>query len=62
MQTHILLRQGSVVFKDVAVSFSEEEWVLLDDLQRPLYRRTMMEIFVVMASLGKGVLSGQNCL
>lgn len=51
-----------MVFKDVAVTFSEEEWVLLDDSQRLLYHRTMMEIFAVMASLGKGVLSGQNCL
>lgn len=55
------LWQGCVVFKDVAVSFSDEERLLLDDLQRLLYRRTMMEIFVIIVSLGKGVLSAQNC-
>uniref|UniRef100_A0A8C8UE20 Uncharacterized protein n=1 Tax=Peromyscus maniculatus bairdii TaxID=230844 RepID=A0A8C8UE20_PERMB len=41
-----------VAFKDVAIYFSEEEWTLLDDSQRFLYCRVMMEIFVMVTSLG----------
>lgn len=47
-------------FKDVAIYFSEEEWTLLDDSQRLLYHSVMMEIFVLMASLGKGIPSYQS--
>ncbi|XP_037058002.1 zinc finger protein 773-like [Peromyscus leucopus] len=44
--------QDCVAFKDVAIYFSEEEWTLLDDSQRFLYCRVMMEIFVMVTSLG----------
>lgn len=44
-----------MAFKDVAIYFSEEEWTLLDDSQRFLYCRVMMEIFVMVTSLGKGI-------
>ncbi|XP_059109403.1 zinc finger protein 419-like [Peromyscus eremicus] len=44
--------QGCVAFKDVAIYFSEEEWTLLDDSQRFLYHRVMMEIFVMVTSMG----------
>lgn len=42
-------------FKDVVIYFSEEEWTLLDDSQRLLYHSVMMETFVLMTSLGKGI-------
>ncbi|XP_021519520.1 zinc finger protein 773-like isoform X1 [Meriones unguiculatus] len=44
--------QGCLAFKDVAVCFSEEEWALLDDSQRLLCHSVMVEVFVLMASVG----------
>ncbi|XP_013365327.1 PREDICTED: zinc finger protein 772 isoform X2 [Chinchilla lanigera] len=52
MAVAALMDAAQVNFEDVFVCFSQEEWELLDEAQRFLYRDVMLENFALTASLG----------
>uniref|UniRef100_A0A8C5PGN9 Uncharacterized protein n=1 Tax=Leptobrachium leishanense TaxID=445787 RepID=A0A8C5PGN9_9ANUR len=52
----------TVIFRDVAVYFSEKEWELLDKWQRDLYTGVIKEIHGILISLGFIILNPNNFL
>lgn len=48
-----LCEELPVVFEDVAVYFTREEWGMLDKRRKELYRDVMRRNYELLASLGK---------
>lgn len=56
-----LLEALPVVFEDVAVYFTREEWGALDKRQKEMYRDVMRMNYELLASLGKDLRSPSVC-
>ncbi|XP_063771007.1 uncharacterized protein LOC134908811 [Pseudophryne corroboree] len=54
--------QGSVMFQDVAASFSPEEWGVLEDWQKELYKNVMREIHSALQAMGYKIVNADVLL
>lgn len=56
LQPLLLPFQLPVAFSDIAVHFSEQEWGILEEWQKELYRAVMRSNYEMLVSLGESAL------